>query len=120
MQVILIAVAGAAGALSRYGIGSAVGPRSFPWATLGINVAGAFALGLVVRVALLRDWPTTLTFPIAIGFLGAFTTFSTFSVETFELLRSDRAPAAAAYVGVSVLGGVTAAAIGYAAGRAVA
>ena len=117
VQVVLIAVAGAAGALSRYGIGSAVGGRSFPWSTLGINLAGSFALGLVLRLAVLRDWPEDVTLPIAIGFLGAFTTFSTFSVETFDLLRTDRAPAAAAYVGLSVLGGLAAAAVGYAAAR---
>ncbi len=120
MQVVLIAIAGAAGALSRYGIGSAVGPRSFPWGTLGINLAGAFALGLVLRVAMLRDWPQAVTLPVAIGFLGAFTTFSTFSVETVDLLRADRAPEAAAYVSVSVLGGLAAAALGYVAGRVLA
>ena len=59
VQVVLIAIAGAAGALSRYGIGSAVGGRSFPWATLGINLAGSFALGLVLHLAQLRDWPRT-------------------------------------------------------------
>jgi CrcB protein len=120
MQVVLIAVAGAAGALSRYGIGSAIGGRSFPWATLGINLTGSFALGLVLRLALLRDWPTEVTLPVAVGFLGAFTTFSTFSVETFDLLRTDRAPAAAAYVGLSVLGGLAAAALGYSVARTLA
>src|SRR5688572_8832808 len=45
VKVLLIAVAGAAGALARYGIGTAVGPRDFPWQTLGINLAGSFALG---------------------------------------------------------------------------
>lgn len=117
MQVVLIAIAGAAGALSRYGIGTAVGGRSFPWSTLGINLAGSFALGLVLRVAELRDWPQDVTLPLAVGFLGAFTTFSTFSVETFDLLRTDRAPEAAVYVALSVLGGLAAAAVGYAVAR---
>jgi CrcB protein len=117
VQVVLIAIAGAAGALSRYGIGSAVGGRSFPWSTLGINLAGSFALGLVLHLARLRDWPQDLTLPIAVGFLGAFTTFSTFSVETFDLLRADRALEAAGYVAVSVLGGLAAAACGYAVAR---
>jgi fluoride exporter len=45
VRALLVAVAGAGGALSRYWIGLAVGPRSFPWATLGINVSGSFLLG---------------------------------------------------------------------------
>ena len=117
MQVILIAVAGAAGALSRYGVGNAVGGRSFPWATLGINLTGSFALGLLLHLARLRGWPDDVTLPIAVGFLGAFTTFSTFSVETFDLLRTDRALEAAVYVGLSVIGGLAAAALGYAVAR---
>ena len=117
MKVVLIAVAGAAGALSRYGVGTWVGTRTFPWATLGINVIGSCALGAVLRLGSLRGWPDTTTAPIAIGFLGAFTTFSTFSYEVQDLLRTDRAGAAAAYVGLSLIGGVLAAAVGYAAAR---
>jgi CrcB protein len=117
MQVVLIALAGAAGALSRYGIGNAIGGRSFPWATLGVNLVGSFALGLVLHLARLRGWPDDVTLPIAVGFLGAFTTFSTFSVETFDLLRTDQAAEALAYVGLSVAGGLGAAALGYAAAR---
>jgi CrcB protein len=52
---------------------------------------------------------------ITVGFLGAFTTFSTFSVETFALLRDGRVSSAVTYVGASVVGGVLAAALGYAA-----
>lgn len=120
MKVPLIAVAGALGALSRYAVGTWVGTRTFPWATLGINVVGSFVLGLVLHLSVLHEWPATTTAPIAIGFLGAFTTFSTFSYEVQDLLRTERAGAAAAYVGLSVLGGVLAAMAGYAAARSVA
>lgn len=120
MKVALIAVAGAAGALSRYGIAVAIGLRSFPWTTLGINLVGSFLLGLVLRLGDLRHWPDTTTVPIAIGFLGAFTTFSTFSYEVHTLLRTDRAPAALGYVGLSLVGGVLAAAAGYASARSLA
>ena len=120
MKVVLLAVAGAAGALSRYGIGVALGVRSFPWTTLGINLAGSFLLGVVLRLGDLRHWPDTTTVPLAVGFLGAFTTFSTFSYEVHTLLRTDRAPAALAYVAMSVLGGVAAAAAGYAGARSLA
>ena len=114
MKVLLIAVAGAAGTLARYGIGVAVGTRTFPWSTLAINITGSFVLGVLAKLAIDRDWSATTTLPLTVGFLGAFTTFSTFSVETHALLRDGRATAAATYVGVSLIGGVTAAVAGYA------
>jgi len=114
----LIAVAGAAGALARYQIGLAAGDRSFPWATLGINLIGSFLLGLLLQVASERGWPDTTTLPLGVGFLGAFTTFSTFSVETQTMLREGRVAAAAAYVGASLIGGIAAAALGYLTARA--
>jgi CrcB protein len=114
----LVALAGAAGALGRYAIGLAVGVRSFPWATLGINLTGSFLLGLVLTVGIERGWPDEATIPLAVGFLGAYTTFSTFSFETQTMLRTGRTAVAAAYVGVSVVGGVVAAAAGYATARA--
>ena len=117
MRAALVGLAGAAGALARYGLGLAVGVRSFPWATLGINLAGSFLLGLLLTAAVERRWPDTATVPLAVGFLGAFTTFSTFSFETYTLARTDRVATAAVYVAVSVVGGVLAAAAGYAAAR---
>ena len=63
-----------------------------------------------------RHWPDT-TAAVAVGFLGAFTSFSTFSYEVQDLLRTDRSGAAAAYVALSLLGGVLAAAAGYVAAR---
>lgn len=120
MKVLLIAVAGATGAVSRYGIGRWVGAHTFPWSTLGINVVGSFALGLVLHASNLRHWPDTSTAAVAVGFLGAFTTFSTFSYEVQDLLRTDRAGAAAGYIGLSLIGGVLAAAAGYAIARTLA
>ena len=114
MKVALVAVAGALGALTRYGIGSAVGARGFPWATLSINLAGAFALGFLLRFGELRGWSELVTVALGVGFLGAFTTFSTFSVETQTMLRDGRAVAATLYIGASVVGGVALAALGYA------
>ena len=118
MRAALIGIAGAAGALCRYGIGVAVGVRSFPWSTLGINVAGSFALGLLVEVARTREWSPDVTAPLAIGFLGAFTTFSTFAVETDVFLRTDRVGTALLYVASSVGLGLAAAAAGYRTGIA--
>ena len=118
MRAVLVGIAGAAGALCRYGIGVAVGARSFPWSTLAINVVGSFVLGLLVEVAGTRGWSPDVTAPLAIGFLGAFTTFSTFAVETDLFLRSDRVGTALVYVLVSVGVGVAAASTGYRVGVA--
>lgn len=120
MKVVLVAVAGAAGALARYGVGSAIGVRSFPWATLGINLTGSLVLGFVLAMSVEREWSAMTVAPIAIGFLGAYTTFSTFSYETFTLVRTDRAVTALAYVAASLAGGVLAAAAGYVAARRIA
>jgi CrcB protein len=117
-RLALIAVAGAAGALARYGIGQAIGLRTFPWATLSINVAGSFVLGFVLGGPIAERWPGTPTAVIAVGFLGAFTTFSTFTHDAAALLRGDRPVAAFAYVAASVLIGLAASALGYAVGRA--
>lgn len=116
MKLLLVALLGAAGAVSRYGIGSAVGTTTFPWATLGINLAGCFALGVVLAVGPAR-WSPEVTTGIGVGFLGGFTTFSAFGVETQSLLRDDRPEAAALYVALSVVVGVAAAYAGTALGR---
>ena len=113
MKILLIAVAGAAGALTRYGISTAIGVRSFPWATLAINLTGSFILGVLLTASIQRGWPENTVIPLSVGFLGAYTTFSTFSYETFTLGRADRFVSAALYVAVSVTGGLLAACAGY-------
>ena len=120
MKVALIAAAGAAGALSRLRPRRGCRRSLFPWATLGINLTGSFLLGFILAYGFDRGWSETTLLPISIGFLGAYTTFSTFSYETFTLMRTDRAPAALLYVTASVVGGVLAAAAGYATARRVA
>ena len=119
MKALLVGLGGAAGAMSRYGIGVWVGTRSFPWATLGINLVGSFLLGLIITTGIERDWSSTTTTPITVGVIGGFTTFSTFSWEAYSLLRDERAGAAAIYLAASVGGGVLAAALGYLTARAV-
>jgi CrcB protein len=119
MRLLLVGVAGAAGALSRYGIGLVIGPRTFPWATLMINITGSFLLGVVLTVATTRHWSLDVSTPIAVGFLGAYTTFSTFAWEGLTLGRTDRMPAAIGYVAVSVALGLLAAAAGLRVGTAI-
>ena len=111
MRTILgIAVLGAVGALARNGLDGWVANRtggSFPWGTLVINASGCFLLGLVYT--LLTDRyaiDASLRFALTTGFLGAYTTFSTFSLETVGLLQQGRGPAALTNVGLSLLLGL--------------
>ncbi len=117
MKALLVAAAGSAGALARYGIGVAVGTRAFPYATLGINVGGAFALAILLTVANERGVSQLVTVPLAVGFLGAFTTWSTFSWETFVMLRTGQEWKAALYVGASLLVSLGATFAGYRLGQ---
>jgi CrcB protein len=118
MRAALVGIAGAAGALCRYGIGLSVGSLRFPWVTLGINVAGSFLLGLLLQITDARGWSPDVTVPLAVGFLGAFTTFSTFTSETHLLLRADRTGTALAYAVASVGVGLVAAVAGHRLGGA--
>ena len=118
MRFVYVGLAGALGALARYGINEVVGPRSLPWATLGINLTGSFALGAVLTVAVQRGWSPEAVAGIGVGFLGAYTTFSTFTWETYTLGEEGRMLAAVAYALGSVALGVLAAWAGYAAARA--
>ena len=93
--VLAIAVAGALGALARYGLNGFVSRRagvSFPWGTFAVNISGAFVLGFVFTLSTER-WNAApwLRSGLTIGFLGAFTTFSTLSFETYKLAADDKA-----------------------------
>lgn len=120
MPTLLVALAGAVGAVLRYRIGVAVGVRAFPWATLLVNLTGCFVLAVVLAGPGASRWSSTTTTAVSVGLLGAYTTFSTFGYETFTLLRTDRADEAALYVGLSLVGGLAATAAGYVIGRAIA
>ena len=105
-QILAVALGGAAGALARHGVSNAVaaafGTR-FPLGTLVVNVAGSFAMGWLFALFIGRvDLPPELRLLLTTGLLGAFTTFSTFSVETLVLLQSGRWLAAAANAALSV------------------
>ena len=117
MRFVWVGVAGALGAIVRYAIGLSIDQSRFPWATLLINVSGALLLGFFLAVAL-GHVPVSLMTPVAVGLIGGFTTFSTFTWEAFTLGRTGRAELAAMYVAVSVFGGLVAAWVGYSAGRA--
>jgi CrcB protein len=92
-QIIFLAIAGVLGTLSRYGLSGLVQRLSgagFPYGTLIVNVFGCLIIGFVMQIGLNTDIiPRTLRVTITIGFLGAFTTFSTFSYETVSYLQDS-------------------------------
>jgi CrcB protein len=111
-----LALAGGLGAGSRYLLDRWMRPRvstRLPWPTLVINATGSFALGLLVGLGTDDTWHTI----VGTGFLGGYTTFSTASVETAQLLIDRRHAAAAVNAVVMVTVSVAAAACGYALGR---
>jgi CrcB protein len=116
VRLVLIGLAGAAGALCRLGVANVVGGRTLPLATLAVNVGGSFALGLVLAWASPRLGPATSA-AVTVGFLGAFTTFSTFAMEAVALQEVGQATAAVLYVALSVVLGVGAAFAGQLLGR---
>ena len=87
-----VALGGALGACSRYWVSAWVYERyasSFPWGTLAVNVVGSFLFGvLYILIFSLEAMKEPLRLLVLVGFLGAFTTFSTFSFETIRLLES--------------------------------
>jgi CrcB protein len=105
--LLFIAVGGASGAVSRYLLSNWIHARwdsHFPLATLLVNVLGSFAIGiiyviLVERAHIHADWRAVLM----VGFLGAFTTFSTFSLETIMLLEAGHTLQAIGYIVASVV-----------------
>ena len=113
VRVVWVALAGAVGVAARYGLSVALGREGFPWVTLAINVVGSLLLGVLVGLTWDRDPRPAVVAIAGTGFLGGFTTFSTFSVEAAQFLREGRAGAAAGYVGVSVIAGIAAAAVGF-------
>jgi CrcB protein len=108
-QVFLIAVGGSLGAIARYGLSTFVyhtTSATFPWGTLVINLTGSFAIGLVIELFDTAIIPTEWRSLITIGFLGAYTTFSTYTLETVNLLRDGELKLAVFNVVASNLVGI--------------
>ncbi len=117
-MLVAIGFAGALGALARYGVSVAalrwLG-EGFPYGTLCVNLIGCFLLGVVAQFTLdgAGFAPQTRAI-VGTGFLGAFTTFSTFGVETYRAIEAGAWATAASNVAINVIGGLALAAAGIA------
>ena len=91
MHWLAVAVGGALGAMARYGVSSIIfnpSSQKFPWATMSVNVLGSFVMGLLFVIIVEKGaLPTEMRSLLMIGFLGAFTTFSTFSLELLLMIE---------------------------------
>ena len=121
MSILLVALGGALGAVLRYYLGGTALARTaapFPTATFVINVTGSFVLGLFLTLATERVHVSPhLRLAVAVGFVGAYTTFSTFEYETFKLIENGSYLSAALNVILSVVVGFVAVALGIVAAR---
>lgn len=110
MRILLIAIFGAVGTLTRYGLQGLIQFRAggaFPYGTLLINLTGCFLLGLIGQFTLNRmlispDWRVAIT----VGFFGGYTTFSSFGWETAKMLEDGEWLRATTYVAASVFVGL--------------
>lgn len=112
---IAIAVTGGVGSVARFRLDGLVQSRNqgtFPLGTLAVNLVGSFALGLLTGLG--TSGAAMLV--LGVGFLGSFTTFSTWMFETHRLAEDRRVRSAVWNVAIPVLGGLAAAALGWAVG----
>lgn len=119
--IIYIGIAGALGSISRHLVGVWMGRfgTRLPWGTFTVNVVGSFVIGFVMITFLQRGQiESKLRFALTTGFLGGFTTYSAFALETVTLLEDRRAGAAALYVSMTLVCAGLAAFLGILAARA--
>ena len=121
MTVLAVALGGAIGTVARYLLALAAAPisASLPWGTIAINIAGSFLIGLVGTLTLAQGrypMPETARLFVMVGFCGGFTTFSSFSLQTLDLLRAGAIGRAALNIAASVLLCLAAVALGHVAG----
>lgn len=120
-MIAAVAAGGAAGAVVRFLVMSGMGHwlgHGFPWGTLVVNIVGSFVLGSLIEIMALVWSPTeTMRAFLVVGVLGAFTTFSTFSLDAISLFERGQVISAALYVAASVFVCVLALWLGMAAFR---
>lgn len=102
MEFIFVGLGGAAGAMLRYAISLIPFKGSFPIATLATNLIGALLIGVIVGVAVKKGWSENTQLFLKTGLCGGFTTFSTFSLESYNLFQAHQPWLATLYMVLSV------------------
>jgi fluoride exporter len=123
LKYVMVGVGGALGSILRFWLGSYIGERigtRFPYGTLVVNISGSFLIGLVFAILTQRmQWSPNWRYLIPIGFIGGYTTFSSFEFEAFRTIQDGQLGLGLLYVGVSVVVGFIAVWGGMVAGRAI-
>lgn len=117
-----VAAGGALGSVTRHGLNLYItrhAAHGFPWGILVVNVVGCFVMGLVAAGLLRLPMPDAVRLFLATGFLGGFTTFSAFALDTMKLVQAGQMAQAAAYVLASVIVSLVAVFAGFGVMRAI-
>lgn len=120
MMMLWVMIAGGLGSGARYLAGEwaiASFGASFPYGTVIVNLVGCFALGAVVQLASAGSWSPELRTAVAVGFLGGFTTYSSFNQQTLAMLSGGAIGAAGLNVAITLAGGLAAGTLGLWAAR---
>lgn len=123
LKYLLIGIGGGLGSILRFWLGSYIGSRMgtrFPYGTFVINITGSFLIGLVFALLTVRtQWSPNWRYLIPIGFIGGYTTFSSFEFETLRSIQDGQIALGLLYVATSVVVGFVAVWGGMIAGRAI-
>lgn len=122
IKYLMVGIGGFAGAIARFWLGSYIGEKMgtrFPYGTFVVNISGSFLIGLTITLlAEKTDWSPNWRYLIPIGFIGAYTTFSTFEYETLRGVQDGQLWAPFLNVALSVMVGFVGVWAGVAAGKA--
>lgn len=113
MLYLLIAMGGALGSVARHWLSTSIPSEAFPWGTFWVNVSGSFIIGLLGALVAGQVAGATAQAFFMVGVCGGFTTFSSFSLQTFHLFRDGQPVRALLYIAGSVILCLVATGLGY-------
>jgi fluoride exporter len=123
LKYVMVGVGGALGSILRFWLGTYIGGRMgtrFPYGTFVINVTGSFLIGLVFAFLTAKtNWSPNWRYLVPIGFIGGYTTFSSFEYETLRTIQDGQIGIGILYVGLSIVLGFFAVWVGVMTGRAI-
>lgn len=113
-NLLLVGLGGGIGSILRYVATLLISSKTFPYATLLVNIIGSFLIGLVLAISIKdENFTTNWKLFLATGICGGFTTFSAFSIENMQLLQNERTGMAFFYITLSIVLGIAATFGGY-------